>query len=291
MPASRAWSTLCGRRPAAAASSAIFLDEFHVQAGRIDHARPAALDPPRRRPASRWRHGRHGQAARPAHAITLRRIGRTSAGHRDVRGPPATTRRATDFERNFMSRDPRNRRSLARAGRDLPRCSRSQAARRTAAGRRKALIFVSEGFARARRAPSCSPPTATGSPFIRSIRIRNQRYTSRCWFARGTNGRSREHQRCEPPARLSRRPSPISTPLVVSFSRPDRQMASFIPSRCGSNGRGSQARTRAGYWAPNAALAAAAATAAAAWCVPFRAVPLEPVHPALDRHVARRQTD
>ena len=76
--------------------------------------------------------------------------------------------------------------------------------------------------------------------------------------------------------------------FVVTFAPSGPADGRFHPVQVRVKRPGAQARTRSGYWAPDAAVAAAAAKAAAPrQTLPVPRVPVEPVHPPMDRHVAR----
>ena len=185
---------------------------------------------------------------------------------------PATTRRASEFERNFMSRNPKTAeatraqvvsaalQSLARRLGDQPQA-------------RKALIFVSEGFRPAQpRAiiyaanrngvavyPLDPHPEATDDEsMLRSI-------------AEQTGGAASINDPDLAPA-LARAMADLDHYFVLSFPPSGPADGRFHPVQVRVKRPGAQARSRSGYWAPDARVAAAAAKAAAPRnALPFRA--------------------
>ena len=226
----------------------------------------------------------------PLHAITftqdralIRQVIAAFEGHAGDYTP------RTEFERNFMSRDPKTA-EATRA--QVVSAALQSLARRLGEQQpgRKALIFVSEGFRPAQPRAIVyaanrngvafypldpNPEPADDESMLRSI-------------AEQTGGAASINDADLAPAIAQARCRPRSV-FRAQLSRPrDRPTADFIRCRCASSGRDAQARSRSGYWAPDAALAAAARESggdAADGRLP--AVPLEPVHSAVDRHVAR----
>ena len=268
----------------------IFLDEFHVRAGDATLRARAALT---HLVDTLLRDGDLVALVKPLdplHAITftqdralIRKVIAAFEGHAGDYTP------RTEFERNFMSRDPKTA-EATRA--QVVSAALQSLARRLgdAAAGRKALIFVSEGFRPAQPRAIVYAANRNGVAFYAldpqpGVRRRRIDAAIDC----RTNGRSGQHQRRRPRARgRRRRIADLDHYFVLSFTPPGpgrRQISSRAGAR---QAPGAQARSRSGYWAPDAAVAAAAAKAAAArkrGALP--AVPLEPVHSPMDRHVAR----
>jgi VWFA-related protein len=253
----------------------IFLDEFHVQAGDATLRARAALT------KLVDMHLRDGDMIAlvkpldPLHAITftkdhqlIRQIISTFEGHAGDYTP------RSEFERNFMSRDPeiaeRTRaqvvsaalQSLARRlGEQLPG--------------RKALIFVSEGFRPpqpraivyaanrngvALYAVDPNRDSADDESMLRSI-------------AEQTGGHASLNEADLAPA-LAQAIADLDHYFVVSFARSGPADGRFHPVQVQIKRSGVRARARSGYWAPDAALAAAIAKASA----PRNVLPFRPPH-------------
>jgi VWFA-related protein len=250
----------------------IFLDEFHVRAGDATNRARAALT----RLVDTLRDDDMVALVKPLdplHAITftqdralIRKVIAAFDGHAGDYTP------RSEFERNFMSRNPKTAeatrgqvvsaalQSLARRLGDQPQA-------------RKALIFVSEGFRPAQpRAivyaanrngvavyPLDPHPEATDNEsMLRSI-------------AEQTGGAASINDPDLAPA-LARAMGDLDHYFVLSFPPSGPADGGFHPVQIRVKRPGAQARSRSGYWAPDARVAAAAAKAAAPKnALPFRA--------------------
>ena len=221
--------------------------------------------------------------------LPSRRIARSSAGDRGVRGTCRRLHAAHRVRAQLHEPRPENGRGDARAG----RVGRAAIARAGGSGEqqpgRKALIFVSEGFRPAQpRAIVYAanrngvafypldphPEPADDESLLRSI-------------AEQTGGAASINEADLAPA-IAQAIADLDQYFVLSFTPAGPADGRFHPVQVRVKRPGAQARSRSGYWAPDAALAAALAKAASTPpTVAFRPVPLEPVHPAVDRHVAR----
>jgi VWFA-related protein len=253
----------------------IFLDEFHVRAGdatlraraALTHLVDALL--------------RDGDAVAlvkpldPLHAITftqdralIRKVIASFEGHAGDYTP------RTDFERNYMSRDPRTA--------DATRAQVVSAALQSLTRRlgeqqsgRKALIFVSEGFRpmqpraivyAANRnhvafyALDPDPESTDDESMMRAI-------------AEQTGGVASINAADLAPA-IAQAIADLDHYFVVSFTRSGPEDGRFHPVQVRVKRPGTQARSRSGYWAPDARLAAAAAKATA----PRTTLPFRPSH-------------
>ena len=250
----------------------IFLDEFHVRAGDATNRARAALT----RLVDDLKDEDMVALVKPLdplHAITftkdralIRKVIAAFDGHAGDYTP------RSEFERNFMSRNPRTAeatraqvvsaalQSLARRLGDQPQP-------------RKALIFVSEGFrpmqpraityAANRNGVALYPldphPEASDhESMLRSI-------------AEQTGGAASINAPDLGPA-LARAIADLDHYFVLSFAPSGTADGSFHAVEVRVKRPGAQARSRSGYWAPDARVAAAAARAAAVKsALPFRA--------------------
>jgi len=250
----------------------IFLDEFHVRAGEATQRARSALT---QLIDTQLRDGDMVALVKPLdplHAITftqdralLRSMIAAFEGHAGDYTP------RSDFERNFMSRDPKTA--------DATRAQVVSAALQTLARRLgqqqpglKALIFVTEGFRPTQpRAivyaanrnnvalyaidPGAEP--SDNESILRSI-------------AEQSGGTASINESDLAPA--VRQPlTDLDHYFVLSFTPPGPGDGRFHPVQVRLKQPGALARTRSGYWAPDAALAAAAAKVATARKVqPFK---------------------
>lgn len=250
----------------------IFLDEFHVRAGDATVRARAALT----RLVDDLRDEDMVALVKPLdplHAITftqdralIRKVIAAFDGHAGDYTP------RSEFERNFMSRNPKTAeatraqvvsaalQSLARRLGDQPQA-------------RKSLIFVSEGFrplqpraityAANRNGVALYPldphPDASDDEsMLRSI-------------ADQTGGAASINETDLAPA-LARAIADLDHYFVLSFPPAGPADGGFHPVKVTVTRPGAHARSRSGYWAPDARVAAAAAKAAAARTVlPFHA--------------------
>jgi VWFA-related protein len=253
----------------------IFLDEFHVRAGDATMRARAALT---HLVDTLLRDGDMVALVKPLdplHAITftgdralIRQVIAAFDGHAGDYTP------RTEFERNFMSRNPKTAES-ARA--QVVSAALQSLARRLGehARERKALIFVSEGFRPAQpRAIVYAanrngvalypldphPEPADGESMLRSI-------------AEQTGGTASINDADLAPA-IAQAVADLDHYAVLSFTRAGPDDGRFHPVQVRVKRPGVQARSRSGYWAPDAKLAAAAAKAAA----PRHALPFRPSH-------------
>ena len=175
-----------------------------------------------------------------------------------------------------MSRDPKT--AEARARRSYRRhCSRSHGAWATSSRAQGADFRQRRIQARAaardclRRQPQRRRVYPTRPP-PRGLRPRVD-----AAIDRRTNGRRGQHQRRRPRARADEAVADLDHYFVLSFAPSGPADGKFHPVQVRVKRPGAQARSRSGYWAPDAAVAAAAAKAAAPKnTLPFRAVTLSP---------------
>ena len=273
MPENRARWMLSGHASAGGRVIGIFLDDFHVRAGESTLRARAALN---HLVDSLLRDDDMVALVRPLdplHAITftqdralIRKVIATFEGHAGDYTP------RTEFERDFLSRDPKTA--------EATRAQVVSAALQSLSKRlgdqqpgRKALIFVAEGFRPAQPraivyaanrnsvafyALDPHPDTSDDEPMLRAL-------------AEQTGGAASINDMDLLPA-VTRAVADLDHYVVVSFARTGPEDGRFHPVQVRINRPGAQVRTRSGYWAPNAALAAAAAKAAAPrTVVPFRA--------------------
>ncbi|HEY0284643.1 MAG TPA: VWA domain-containing protein [Vicinamibacterales bacterium] len=250
----------------------IFLDEFHVRAGEPTTRARAALN---HLVDALLRDGDMVALVKPLdplHAITftqdravIRQVIAAFEGHAGNYTP------RTDFERNFMSRQP----EAAEAARTQVVSAALQSLARFLGDQegRKALIFVSEGFrpgqpraivyAASRNGVAIypldpDPETEDGEALLRSI-------------AEQTGGAASINDSNLAPA-LAQALADLDQYFVLSFPPSGAADGRFHPVQVRVKRPGAQARSRSGYWAPDAKVAAAVAKAAAARSAPiFRA--------------------
>jgi VWFA-related protein len=252
----------------------IFLDEFHVRAGDATIRARAALT---HLVDTLLRHGDMVALVKPLdplHAITftqdhvlIRQVIAAFDGHAGDYTP------RSDFERNFMSRHPKT--AEATRAQVVSAALQSLAQRLGEQDGRKALIFVSEGFRPAQpRAIVYAanrngvaiypvdphPEAGDGESMLRSI-------------AEQTGGAASIND-----ANLATAVAQAVTDLdhyfVLSFPPSGPADGRFHPVQVRVKQTGVQARSRSGYWAPDARVAASAAKAAAA----RTALPFRPAH-------------
>jgi VWFA-related protein len=253
----------------------ILLDEFHVQAGDATLRARAALT---RLVDTHLRDGDMVALVKPLdplHAITftqdralVRKVIAAFEGHAGDYTP------RSDFERNFMSRDPKTA-EATRA--QVVAAALQSLARRLGEQQpgRKALIFVSEGFRPpqpraivyaanrngvALYAVDPNPESADDESMLRSI-------------AEQTGGHASVNETELAPA-FAQAIADLDHYFVLSFTRMGPADGRFHPVQVHIKRAGVHARSRSGYWAPDAALAASIAKAAA----PRNALPFRPSH-------------
>lgn len=250
----------------------IFLDEFHVRAGDATTRARAALT---HMVDTLLRDGDMVALVKPLdplHAITftqdralIRQVIAAFDGHAGDYTP------RTEFERNFMSRKPET--AEATRAQVVSAALQSLAQRLGEEHGRKALIFVTEGFRPAQpRAivyaanrngvalyPLDPHPDATdGESMLRSI-------------AEQTGGAASINDTDLAPA-LAQAIADLDHYFVLSFPPSGPADGRFHQVQVRVKRTGAQARSRSGYWAPDAKVAALAAKAAAARSAPlFRA--------------------
>jgi len=256
----------------------IFLDEFHVRAGETTIRARAALT---HFVDTLLRDGDMVALVKPLdplHAITFtqdRALIRNVIAGFDGHAGDYTPR--TEFERNFMSRNPRTA--------EATRAQVVSAALQSLARRlgdhqqaRKALFFVSEGFrptqpraivyAANRNGVAFypldpNPEAADDEAMLRSI-------------AEQTGGAASINDADLAPA-IARAVADLDHYFVLSFPPSGPADGRFHQVQVTVKRPGAQARSRSGYWAPDAKAAAAAAKAAAPRPVlPFKAAHSSP---------------
>jgi VWFA-related protein len=253
----------------------IFLDEFHVAAGEAtDRARAALL----RFLDTQLRDGDSVAVVKPLdplHAITfvqdravVRQVIAGFEGHSGDYTP------RTEFERNFLTRDP----TTAEPARAQVASAALQALSRKLGDQqegRKALIFVSEGFRPAqpraivyaanRNRVSIYPVDPSAAPGDDDAMLDA--------FAEQTGGMASVNAADLTPV-LAKAASDLDSHIIISFKRSGDEDGRYHAVQVRVKRKGALARVRSGYWAPDAALAAAAAKAAA----PRTTLPFRPSH-------------
>ena len=249
----------------------IFLDEFHVRAGDATIRARAALT---HLVDTLLRDGDMVALVKPLdplHAITFtqdRALMRQVIAAFDGHAGDYTPR--TEFERNFMSRHPKT--AEATRAQVVSAALQSLARRLGEQQGRKALIFVSEGFRPAQpRAIVYAanrngaavypldphPEAGDGDSMLRSI-------------AEQTGGAASINDADLAPA-VAQAVTDLDHYFVVSFPPSGPADGRFHPVQVRVKQTGAQARSRAGYWAPDAKVAALAAKAASTRAtLPFR---------------------
>lgn len=249
----------------------IFLDEFHVQAGDATLRARASLT------HLVDTHLRDDDMVAlvkpldPLHAITftqdrilIREVIAAFQGHAGDYTP------RTEFERNFMSRNPKT--AEATRAQVVSAALQSLARRLGEQEGRKALVFVSEGFRPAQPraivyaasrnrvafyAIDPHPEPADGESMLRSI-------------AEQTGGLASINDADLAPA-IAQAVADLDHYFVLSFAPSGPADGRFHPVQVRVKQPGAQARSRSGYWARDAKLAAVAAKAAATRpALPFR---------------------
>lgn len=249
----------------------IFLDEFHVRAGDATLRARAALN----QLVDTLRDGDTVALVKPLdplHAITFtqdRALIHTVIAAFEGHAGDYTPR--TEFERNFMSRDPKTA-EVTRA--QVVSAALQSLTRRLGEQQRgrKALIYVSEGFkpgqpraivyAANRNEVAFypldpSPNSEDDEPMLRSI-------------AEQTGGKASINDTDLTQA-LAQAIADLDHYFVISFTPSAPGDGRFHPVEVRAKRAGTTARSRSGYWAVDAALAAAAAKPVAPQAVlPFR---------------------
>ncbi len=243
----------------------IFLDEFHVRAGEPTLRARAALT---RMVDTMLRDGDVVALVKPLdplHAITFtqdRALMRNMIAAFEGHAGDYTPR--TEFERNFMSRDPKTA-EATRA--QVVSAALQSLARRLGMQQpgRKALIFVSEGFRPAQPraivyaanrnsvafyALDPNPESADHESMLRSI-------------SEQTGGTASIDVADLAPA-VTQALADLDHYFVLSFTPPGPGDGRFHPVQVRVKQPGALARSRSGYWAPDTAAAAAVAAKAAA---------------------------
>jgi VWFA-related protein len=249
----------------------IFLDEFHVRAGDATIRARAALT---HLVDTLLRDGDMVALVKPLdplHAITftqdralIRQVIAAFDGHAGDYTP------RTEFERNFMSRDPKT--AEAARAQVVSAALQSLAQRLGEQHGRKALIFVCEGFRPAQPRAIVyaanrngvaiypldpDPEAGDGESMLRSI-------------AEQTGGAASINDADLDPA-VALAVTDLDHYFVLSFPPSGPADGRFHPVQVRVKQTGAQARSRSGYWAPDAKVAALAAKAAAArTALPFR---------------------
>jgi VWFA-related protein len=253
----------------------IFLDEFHVRSGEPTRRARAVL---MQLVNAILRDGDEVAIVKPLdplHAIAftrdrdlIRSIIAAFEGHAGDYTP------RSEFERNFMSRDPRTA-ETTRA--QVVSAALQSLARRLGdqAPGRKSLIFVSEGFRPAqpraiiyaanRNGVALYPLDPDPEPTDDESMLRS--------IADQTGGTASINDADLGPA-ITQAIADLDHYFVLSFTRSGPEDGRFHPVQVRIKRPGVQARVRSGYWAPDAALAAAVAKAAA----PKNTLPFRPSH-------------
>lgn len=250
----------------------IFLDEFHVRTGDPTNRARAALT---RLVDTLLRDGDMVALVKPLdplHAITftqdravIRQVIATFEGHAGDYTP------RTEFERNFMSRDPRTAETTR--AQVVSAALQSLAWRLAEQPGRKALMFVSGGFRPAQPRAIVyaanrsrvalyvldpDPESADDESMLRAI-------------AEQTGGAASINAVDLGPA-MSQALVDLDHYFVLAFAPAGPADGRFHPVQVRVRQPGAQARSRSGYWAPDAKIAASAARAdAARAALPFRA--------------------
>jgi VWFA-related protein len=250
----------------------ILLDEFHVRAGDATLRARAALN---HFVDTGLREGDMVALVKPLdplHAIAFtkdRALIRSVIDAFDGHAGDYTPR--TEFERNFMSRDP----TIAEATRaQVVSAALQSLARRLGEQQpgRKALIYVSEGFKPAqpraivfaanRNEVSFYPLDPSPEPSDHESLLRS--------IAEQTGGAASINDVDLAPA-IAQALADLDQYFVISFTPAASGDGRFHPVEIRPKRAGTVARSRSGYWAPDTALAAARAKAAATPpMVPFR---------------------
>ena len=242
----------------------IFLDEFHVRSGDATLRARAALN---HLVDTLLRDGDLVALVKPLdplHAITftedralIRKVIAAFEGHAGDYTP------RTEFERNFMSRDPKT----AEASRaQVVSAAVQSLARRLGQQEpaRKALIFVSEGFRPAQPRAIIFAANRSGValyPLDPHPEPTDDESMLRA-LADQTGGTASINDADLVPA-IARAMADLDHYFVLTFAPSGPADGKFHPVQVTVKRPGAQARTRSGYWAPDAAVAAAAAKAAA----------------------------
>jgi len=241
----------------------IFLDEFHVQAGEpTTRARNALLT----FVDTQLREGDLVAIVKPLdplHAIAftqdrsvIRQVIEAFEGHAGDYTP------RSEFERNFMSRDPK---TAAPARAQVVSAALQALARRLGerTDGRKALIFVSEGFRPAqpraivyaanRNRVAIHPvdPDPASNDYDAMLRA----------LADQTGGYASVNDADVAPA-LTQVTNDLDHHFIVTFKTKEPEDGRFHPVQVRVKRTGAQTRARSGYWTVDAALAASAAKAA-----------------------------
>ncbi len=242
----------------------IFLDEFHVRAGDATVRARAVLNHLVDTLLGDGDLVALVKPLDPLHAITftedralIRKVIAAFEGHAGDYTP------RTEFERNFMSRDPKT--AEAARAQVVSAALQSLAMRLGEQPReRKALIFVSEGFRPAqpraivyaanRGGVALYPLDPHPEPTDHDSMLRS--------IAEQTGGAASINAPDLAPA-VAQAVADLDHYFVVTFAPSGPADGRFHPVQVRVKRPGAQARSRSGYWAPDAALAAAAAKAAA----------------------------
>jgi VWFA-related protein len=253
----------------------IFLDEFHVRSGDATLRARAALT---HLVDTILRDGDMVALVKPLdplHAIAftedravMRQVIAGFEGHAGDYTP------RTEFERNFMSRDPKT----AEATRSQVVSAALQSlARRLGMQQpgRKALVLVSEGFRPAQPRAIVYAANRNGvalyplDPHTESADDESMLRS----MAEQTGGAASINEPNLVPA-VEKAVADLDHHFVLSFTPSGPADGRFHPVQVVVKRRGAQAQSRSGYWAPDAALAAMAAKAAA----PKNVLPFRPPH-------------
>ncbi len=250
----------------------IFLDEFHVQAGNAStRARNALLS----FVETQLRDGDTIAIVKPLdplHAIAftgdrnvVRQVINGFEGHAGDYTP------RSEFERNFMSRDPKTA-EPARA--QIVSAALIALARRLGEQQdgRKALIFVSEGFrpAQPRAIVYAANRNHVAIHSVDPDPEANDNDAMLRALSEQTSGYASINEAELSPA-LTQVTTDLDHHFILTFTSQGPEDGRFHPVQVTVNKAGARTRARSGYWAADAALAAAVAKATAIrTAVPFR---------------------
>ena len=253
----------------------ILLDEFHVQAGDATLRARAAL---RHLVDTHLRDSDLVALVKPLdplHAIAftqdrelIRKVINSFEGHAGDYTP------RTEFEHNFMSRDPK---TAERTRAQVVSAALQSLARRLGEQQhgRKALIFVSEGFRPAQPRAIVYAANRSGVALyaVDPNRDATDDESMMRAIAEQTGGHASLNQAELAPA-FAQAIADLDHYFVVSFARSGPADGRFHPVQVNIKRSGVRARARSGYWAPDAKLAASLAKAAA----PRKPLPFRPSH-------------
>jgi Ca-activated chloride channel family protein len=249
----------------------VLLDDFHVTSGEATSRAKAALSDFVERELRDGDIVAVVKPLDPLHAITFtsnREALRSAIAAFDGRKGDYTPR--SEFERNFMSRDPRTA--------DLTRAQVVSAALQALARRlgdqqpgRKALIMVSEGFTPVQPRAILFAANRTGVavyPIDPSTEATDGEAMLRA-MAEQTGGYASINERELVPA-FRQALAELDAHYVVAFHSSGSANGQFHPVQIRVKRSGATARARSGYWAPSPDKASAAVVANKSRALPFR---------------------